>query len=83
MVRLHEFKYQEKHKKTELLSKYGVYLASRLNRGYQVLLFSVSTFYVEVYFDLEHEIMSYIRAFSGSEDLDPYLEGIDIAGLRH
>jgi hypothetical protein len=75
---LHEFKYQEKQKKTEMLSKYGVYLTSRLVKGYQIFLFAVSSFYVEVYFDLEHELMSYIKAFSGVDDLDPYLENIDL-----
>ena len=78
---LHEFKYQEKQKKTSLLLDNGTYLATRLIAGYQLLLFAVDSFYVEVHYDIEHELLSYFRAFSGVDELEPYLGQIDLAPL--
>ena len=78
---LHEFKYQEKQKKTRLLLDYGTYLASRFTKGYQLLLFAVDSFYVEVHYDIEHELLSYFKAFSGDDELEPYLSQIDLSPL--
>ena len=76
---LHEFKYQEKKKKSKLLIENGIYLASRYIPGYQLLLFAVDSFYVEVHYDTEHELLSYFKAFSGVDELEPYLEAIDLS----
>ena len=81
MVRLHEFKYQEKQKKQQLLFENGIYLASRFIKDYQLVLFAVDSFYVEVYFDLEHEQVGYIKAFSSTDELMPYLSSIDITAI--
>jgi hypothetical protein len=34
-----------------------------------------------VFFDLEEEEIGYMRAFSRTDDLQPYLNRIDISGL--
>ena len=78
---LHEFKYQEKQKKQQLLFENGIYLASRFIKDYQLVLFAVDSFYVEVYFDLEHEQVGYIKAFSSTDELMPYLSSIDITAI--
>jgi len=80
-MRLHEFKYQEKQTKQQMLAEYGVFLASRFIKGYQLMLFAVDAFYVEVYFDLEHSEVGYIKAFSRTDELHPYLEQVSINGL--
>ncbi len=78
---LHEFKYQEKQKKQQLLFDNGVFLASRFIKDYQLVLYAVDSFYVEVYFDLEHQQIGYIKAFSSTDDLMPYLDSIEISSL--
>jgi hypothetical protein len=78
---LHEFKYQEKHKKTKLLIDNGVFLASRFVPRYQLLLYAVDSFYVEVHVDMEHEMLTYFKAFSNVDDLEPYLDQVDISSL--
>ena len=78
---LHEFKYQEKQKKQQLLFENGIYLPSRFIKDYQLVLFAVDSFYVEVYFDLEHEQVGYIKAFSSTDELMPYLSSIDITAI--
>ena len=78
---LHEFKYQEKQKKQEMLFENGVFLAYRFIKDYQLILFAVDSFYVELYFDLEHQEVGYIKAFSSTDELMPYLEKIEILAL--
>jgi len=78
---LHEFKYQEKQKKQELLFENGVYLATRFIKDYQLILFAVDSFYVEVYFDIEHCEIGYIKAFSSTDELAPYLKQVNLQPL--
>ena len=75
---LHEFKYQEKQKKTKLLLDYGIFLATRFIAGYQLSLYAVDSFYVEEHYDLKHELLSYFKAFSNVDELEPYLDQIDL-----
>jgi hypothetical protein len=58
-----------------------VYLACRPDGDFIILLFQIDSFYVEVYVDREEEEIGYIRAFSSTEFLAPYLKRIDISGL--
>jgi len=81
MLLLHEFKYEEKSRKKELLFRNGVYLTSRFTKDFQILLFQIDTFYVEVFVDIEEEEIGYMRAFSSTDDLRPYLHKIDISAL--
>ena len=78
---LHEFKYQEKRKKSMLLIENGIYLACRYVPGYQLLLFAVDSFYVEVHYDTEHDLLTYFKAFSNVDELEPYLDQVDISAV--
>jgi hypothetical protein len=78
---LKEFKYEDKQMKKQLLFAHGVYLACRPDGDFIILLFQIDSFYVEVYVDREEEEIGYIRAFSSTEFLAPYLKRIDISGL--
>lgn len=80
-MQLTEFKYQEKQKKQQLLCEKGVYLARRTQNEFTILLFQVASFYVEVYIDEEEEMVSYIKAFSSTDHLAPYLQAIDVSEL--
>lgn len=80
-MELKEFKYQEKQVKKQLLFENGVHLATRRLKEYQVLLFQVESFYAEVYFDWEEEQIGYIRAFSNTDELAPYLSQINISAI--
>ncbi|MGN6165323.1 MAG: hypothetical protein ACTHOF_12355 [Flavisolibacter sp.] len=76
-----EFKYQDKQSKKQMLFNHGVYLAQRPHTGFTILLFQIDSFYVEVYFDTEEEQIGYIRTFTSVDDLEPYLQQVDISGL--
>ena len=80
-MKLRDFKYQVKEKKKQLLFDNGVYLAKRKVDEFDVYLYQVHSFYVEVYFYEDYEDLGYMRAFSSTDNLLPYFTQIDISGL--
>lgn len=80
-MNIREFKYQEKQTKKILLASNGVYLGKRVDGDFSIYLFDMDCFYVEMYFDAEEEEIGYIRAFTSTADLKPYLDKIDISEI--
>lgn len=58
---------------------HGEIIAQRLTEKYQITLSQLFSFYVEVYSSGEKWLCS-IRGFDDAENLDIYLESIDISG---
>ena len=80
-MELKDFKYHCKEKKIELLFSDGIFLASRRDGDNTLFLFQVHDFYVEVYFYDDCSGPGYMRAFTETFFLEPYLENIDISPL--
>ena len=78
---IREFKYQEKQKKKTLLASFGVFIGKRNTKDFCIYLFQMPSFYVEMYFDQEEGEIGYMRAFSGTDQLKPYLDAIDISEI--
>lgn len=57
----------------------GVCIAYRNTEESQALLFQLSSFYVEVFFNRDGDEVLYTRSFDNNEELDPYLESINLA----
>ena len=65
---------------SRLLEK-GVCVGERSNEEALILLFQIDHFYVEVSFhQFTDEVMS-VRSFENTDELHPYLEGIDLRTL--
>lgn len=56
----------------------GVFIADREDNEHEILLYQVDSFYVEVYYCKEHNAIRKFRAFSSIDQLDPYLDKIDL-----
>jgi len=78
---IREFKYQEKHTKKTLLASFGVFIGKRTVNDFSIYLFQMPSFYVEMYFDDEEGEIGYMRAFSNTNALQPYLDAIDISEI--
>ena len=59
----------------------GTHIAERLDDEHNILLYQVFSFYVEVYYHREYNIIRKFRSFSSTEQLQPYLEQIDVLKL--
>lgn len=78
---LTEFKQMQKESRETHLIDNGVYLLTRQEPEYYIDLYQLDKFYVEAYYHCGLNKLVYLRAFSTSEDLNPYLKQIDINGL--
>jgi hypothetical protein len=60
----------------------GTCIADRRIGNTQVLLFQLYSFYVEVYFNEEGDEVVYTRGFEDIEELEPYLNQIELKGIQ-
>lgn len=58
----------------------GVFVADREDEEHRILLYQIDSFYVEVYYDMQHNALVRFRSFSSTEQLDPYLDKINLIG---
>lgn len=56
----------------------GVCVGGRSHEGYMVLLYQLSAFYVEVWYNKVYHFIGDLVAFDSTDDLAPYLEKIVI-----
>lgn len=59
----------------------GTHIGTRPDANFDILLYQVDGFYVEVYYEREHNTITRLRSFSSVNQLEPYLGQIDIKGL--
>ena len=76
---LYEFKTLSDFEQAEVVWN-GSLLAHREDGYFRILLYQVDSFYVEVYYRKERNILSHFRPFAATRELDPYLEQIDLSG---
>ena len=59
----------------------GVHIGERRDEEHNILLYQIDSFYVEVYFNRELNVIRKFRSFSSTDQLGPYLDSIDIKQL--
>lgn len=58
----------------------GVFLGDRKDDEHRILLYQIDGFYVEAYYHMEYNVLRRFRSFSSTDQLDPYLNEIDLTG---
>lgn len=76
---LQHFKALAPRKQNRKLIAEGACIAERKIEELQALLFQVDNFYVEVYFLSDEDEVLYTRCFENTEELEPYLQAIDLS----
>ncbi len=61
----------------------GVYLCNRKTRDFTVFLFALESFYVEMYFYNVNDLVFLIKSFDSTDELDPYLEEVNLTPLLY
>lgn len=59
----------------------GTLLATRTEGKHQVLLYAIDSFYVEVFYHPEYNVIRKLRPFRETSLLEPYLDQIDLNSL--
>ena len=78
---LDEFTSLDETLQAEALIDRGVFLAERMYKNFSIFLYQLDDFYVEIYHNLKYNVMQGMRSFREEEDLEPFLENIDISSI--
>ncbi|HEX8313980.1 MAG TPA: hypothetical protein VF609_03255 [Flavisolibacter sp.] len=76
---LKQFRSLPLHTQEKLLINNGTFLFDRKAVGIKVLLYQLSGFYVEVFYDTTTAKVSLIKSFTDTDGLEAYLYKIDIS----
>ena len=78
---LYEFNALSEDEKAAVLWSKGDFVIERKDNNFSILLYQVQSFYVEVFYSGKENKISKLRSFSSTEQLEPYLNNIDILGI--
>jgi hypothetical protein len=79
---LHQFRSLPLQTQERLLINNGTFLFDRKAVGIKVLLYQLSGFYVEVFYDTVTAKVCLIKSFTETDDLEAYLYKIDISEVQ-
>jgi hypothetical protein len=80
---LYEFRLLGEEKQTEYLYNDGVYIGKRKDKDTSVVLYQLENFYVEIHYLEYRRAIHRLHCFTSTEDLEPYLDQIDIEALMY
>ena len=80
-MKLYEFTLLDIEDQLEITFSDGEYVDMRYQGNHRILLYQVSSFYVEVFYDGEKDMIVKHRSFSPLTQLEPYLREISLAGI--
>jgi hypothetical protein len=78
---LHHFNALSGDKQRKALLHKGVFVAHRETKEFSILLFQLDIFYVEIFFLKESDEIVWIKSFTCTDELEPYLNQIDLSHL--
>ncbi|MEO6453156.1 MAG: hypothetical protein ABIN97_03745 [Ginsengibacter sp.] len=76
-----EYNYLDQTAQFETLYNHGIHISDRADTEHCIILFQLHSFYVELYFHIEHNSLKKFRSFSNMDYIKPYLEQIDLSEL--
>ena len=75
---LYEYKLLDVTEQALMLWEKGVHIGERFNGEYNILLYQIDGFYLEVFYHPERNTIVRLRSFKSTGQLRPYLDKIDI-----
>ncbi|MDQ3191826.1 MAG: hypothetical protein M3Q58_09540 [Bacteroidota bacterium] len=82
MISAEEFKKLSLEKKLELVTKGGDYVSSRYYMGFEVHLYSMDNFFVEVWKRFGLDYIEWIEVVNSNATINSYLDNIDLDDLN-
>ena len=67
----------------EVLWDHGVMVGDRNDDQHNIILYQIFSFYVELYYNPDYDVLKRLRSFSRLEFLDPYIEQLDISEIGY
>ena len=75
---LYQYNDLDEAEQHEAIWEHGVHIGERIEGEYKIILYQIFSFYVELRYHIEHNVLKGARSFSSTEQLKPYTDKIDI-----
>lgn len=66
----------------EAIWEHGVHIGERIEGEYKIILYQLFSFYAELYYHMEYNVLRRLRSFSSTECLDAYIQQFDLTELK-
>ena len=77
-IGLYEYNLLTNDEKSQMIWDHGTFLTNKADDFKAVSLYSLSGFYVEVWYDRKNNKITNIRSFNSVKQLSPYLDDMDV-----
>ena len=77
-IGLYEFNVLPEDKKAQMVWNHGTFLTNKADDSKAVTLYSLFSFYVEIWYDRKNNKITQIRSFNSVKQLSPYLDDMDV-----
>ncbi len=78
---LNEFRSRSKYVQQLIVKHHGVFLSQRKSTDQDILLFQIDGFYVEVAYERRSQKATLLQSFDDLDQLEPYLQKINVLTL--
>ena len=79
---LYQFNSLDDLEQWETMLNHGVIIGSRIDESYRIELYQIFSFYIELYYHIENDVLHRLRSFSNTECLDAYLSQFTLKELE-
>ncbi len=79
---LYEFNDLDELEQHEAIWEYGVMIGDRFEGEHRIILYQLFSFYVELFYQQEHNVLRKLRSFCSTELLDAYLTQFNLNELN-
>ena len=66
----------------EAIWEHGVHIGERIEGEYKIILYQIFSFYVELFYHMEFNVLRRLRSFSNTECLDAYIRKFDLKDIN-
>ncbi len=78
---LFQFNALDETEQYEAIWNHGVMVGDRIEGEHKIILYQIFSFYVELYYHVEFNVLRRLRSFSSTKPLEQYLNQINIDSL--
>lgn len=78
---LYQFNDLDELEQHEALWEHGVMIGDMTDGEHKIILYQIFSFYVELYYHIEYNVLRKLRSFSDTECLDAYISQFNLNSL--
>ena len=79
---LYQFNDLDEAEQHEAIWDHGVMIGDKIEGEHKIILYQIFSFYVELYYHIEYNVLRRLKSFSNTECLDAYIKDFNLNSLK-